>query len=51
MYKDNITRAEIEAIAGQTYTLMSRTGTKGRNVVASKPTRQNRIREDSGKGD
>ena len=55
LYEDNITRAEIEAIARQRYTIMSRsTSTKSRNVgralVANKPARRNRKQEDNGKG-
>ena len=32
LYKDNITRAEIEAIVRQRYTLMSRSSTKSRKL-------------------
>ena len=53
-YKNNITRAEIEAIGRQRYTIMSRsTSTKNRSVgqalVANKPARRNRKQGD-GKG-
>ena len=55
LYKDSITRAEIEAIVRQRYRLMSRTGTKscngGQALDTSKPTRRNRKQEDSSKGD
>ena len=54
LYKDNITRAEIEAIVRQRYTIMSRgASTRVRNVgqalVANKPTRRIRKQQDSGK--
>ena len=56
LYRDNITRAEIEAIVRQRHTIMSRgASTKVRNVgqalIANKPGRRNRKQEGSGKGD
>ena len=55
LYRDNITRAEIEAIVKQRHTIMSRgASTKVRNVgqalIAIKPGRRNRKQEGSGKG-
>ena len=55
LYKDNITRADIEAIVRQRYTIMSRnTSTKNRNVgqalVANKPARRKRKQQGNGKG-
>ena len=54
-YKDDITRAEIEAIVRQRYTIMSRgANTKVRNVgkaqVANKPGRRIHKQQDGGKG-
>ena len=55
LYRDNITRAEREAIVRQRYTIMSRnTSTKdrivGQALVANKPGRRNRKQHGSGKG-
>ena len=55
LYKDNITRAEIEAIVKQRYAIMSRsTSTKNRYVgqalVANKSPRRNRKQQGNGKG-
>ena len=55
LYKDNITRAEIEAIVRQRYTIMSKsTSTKNRNVgqalVAKKPARRNGKHQGNVKG-
>ena len=55
MYKDNITRANGEAVVRQMHTIMSRrTSTKNRNVgqalVAHKPARRNRKQQGKGKG-
>ena len=56
LYKDDITRAEIEAIVRQRCTIMSRgsTSAKNRNVgqalVANKPARRNRKQQGNGKG-
>ena len=55
LYKDNITRAEIEAIVRQRYTIMSRgASTRVRNVgqalVANKPDDRIRKQKDSDKG-
>ena len=54
-YKDDITRAEIEAIVRQRYTIMSRgANTKVRKVgkaqVANKPGRRIHKQQDGGKG-
>ena len=54
-YKDDITRAEMEAIVRQRYTIMSRgESTKVRDVgtalVSNKPGRRIRKQQDSGKG-
>ena len=55
LYRDNITRAEIEAIFRQRHTIMSRgASTTIRNVgqalIANKPGRRNRKQEGGGKG-
>ena len=54
LYRDNIARAEIEAIVRQRYNIMSRSTSKnngnvGQAVVANKPARRNRKQEGSGK--
>ena len=56
LYRDNITRAEIEATVRQRHTIMSRgASTKVQNVgqalIANKSGRRNRNQEGSGKGD
>ena len=56
LYRENITRAEIEAIVRQRHTIMSRgASTKVRNVgqalIANKLGRRNRKQEGRGKGD
>ena len=55
LYKDDITRAKIEAIVRQRYTIMSRgASTKvpsvGKALVANKPGRRIRKQQDSVKG-
>ena len=53
LYRDNITRAEIEAIVRQRYIIMSRSTSKknrivGQALVTNKPARRNRKQESSG---